>query len=90
MKFTVLNFISFNSQHIAFNVGCDRCFIFQGAQDIKFEDESAHLPGNLVVVDHVSLVVQPSVSFTPPAKYVQGNTKPVKNTKTFRKVWEMP
>ncbi|XP_067054438.1 nibrin-like [Acropora muricata] len=57
----------------------------KGAQDIKFEDESAHLPGNLVLVDHVSLVVQPSVSVTPAARYVQGNTKPVKNTKTFRK-----
>lgn len=90
MKFTLLDFISFNSQHVAFDVGCDCCFIFQSAQDIEFEDESAHLPGNLVVVDHVSLVVQPSVSFPPAAKYVLENIMPVKNTKRFRKVCEMP
>lgn len=42
------------------------------------------------MVDHVSLVVQPSVSFTPSAKHVQEDIKSVKNTKTFRKVWEMP
>ena len=51
----------------------------------EFEDDADHLPRNLVVVDHVSLVVQPSVALST-AKYSQETITAIKNTKKFKKV----
>ncbi|XP_068700870.1 nibrin-like isoform X2 [Montipora foliosa] len=50
----------------------------------EFEDDADHLPRNLVVVDHVCLVVQPSVALST-AKYSQETITAIKNTKKFKK-----
>ena len=50
----------------------------------EFEDEEAHLPRNLVVVDQMSLVVRPAAATSTVEKRPENTT--TKNFKKFTKV----